>query len=98
VFHSRLDEDLILVERDAVSIGEWRPKFQGIVLSSLQGLTISPPQKNYLNLNTKELRTFETSGSTCWTTRRHIPVEMCFQHYLLHKMKTGKPPDLTANV
>jgi hypothetical protein len=40
VCHTLLDEDSILVECDAVSFGEWRPKFQRIVLPSVQGLAI----------------------------------------------------------
>jgi hypothetical protein len=65
VSHSLFEEDSILVECDAVFFVEWRPKIQGILLPSLQGLAI------------KKFGLFESKYEiTATFARRHVPVEM----------------------
>jgi len=91
------------------SCGMWRrvlwkvaPYVSGDRTAFSSGSNKEKKSLGYLTLNMKELRPFKSLGSTCRKTRRHIPVELCFQNCLLHKMKrkmkTEKLPHLTTNL
>jgi hypothetical protein len=63
--HSGVSEDKGVMGYDAVSLGEWFPTFRKDILPLSSNV-------NRSKTNKEALRAFETSTTTC-TTTRHIP-------------------------